>query len=386
MRKLIATLITATLLTFGLPAPAASAAWADCNFVMFDYGAWPGTGSYDTGKSIGIARSGKNFGSHAQDDACASIESPQKAIIWQSLASQGRFTWWLVGPEVSNQEHCLVAVLVNGQEVALLDAQPMKPEGGYTVAQLQPNAEAVQQIADLLVPGPNEITAVPDCSTIDASDLVISSTLEVHEDSYSEFDGVTINEGEEFTNTRDVKISLSSSSLVAQVAISNDGGFPKSQTQIFNVTNNTIDWTLKASSGLQMSRKVYVRYRLYDVTNDGALGAWQKQTYSDDIILDTTAPVITKTSVASVSGGVQKVLDQVSLAQRKLKRLQLTAKDDKSGVAEYQISTVAKAGTGVSSGYGSATTVAIAKTRKTVFVRARDVAGNWSTWKSVATD
>ena len=386
MRKLIATLLAAALLTLGLPAPAATAAWADCNFVMFDYGAWPGTGSYDSGMSIGVARSGKNFGSHASDEACASIETKQKAVIWQGLANKGVFTWWLVGPAVSKEEHCLVAVLVNGQEVALLSAQPLKEEGGYTFARLQPDDDGEQQIADALVVGSNQITAVPDCSTIDTSELVLNSVLEVHQDSYSDFDGVSINDGDEFTNSRDVKLSLSSSVLVAQVAISNDGGFPKSQTQVFNVANNTIDWTLKASTNLLMSRKVYIRYRVYDITNDGALGAWQKQTYSDDIILDTVAPVITKATVVNSSGGATKVLDQVSLVQRKLKKIQLSAKDDKSGVTDYQVSTASKPDGAVTVAYGNPVTISISKSRKSLYVRAKDGAGNWSQWKTLPTD
>ncbi len=353
---------------------------------MFDYAGWPGSSSYDDGKAIGIARSGKNFGDHATDEACASIETKYRAITSESLASKGKLTWWLVGPEVSAQERCRVAITVNGLEVAILNAEPAKPEGGYTLVQLESSPELEQKVSAALHLGKNEISAIPDCSTLDLQDLLLTSELEVHQDSWGEFDGVSINDGEEFTNSRDVKLNLSFSGMVAQVAVSNDGGFPKSQTQIFDVVNNTVDWTLKASTPLQMSRKVYVRYRVYDYTNDGALGAWQKTTYSDDIILDTTAPVITKASITNVSRGSYRLLDRVGLALRKLKRVQLSARDDKTGVSEYQISTSAKPTEAVSAGFGQATVVAVSKSRKTVFVRAKDGAGNWSAWKSVATD
>ncbi len=97
---------------------------------------------------------------------------------------------------------------------------------------------------------------------------------------------------------------------------------------------------------------------------------WQKQTYTDDIILDTVKPQVVSATVGG-SGGAT-----LTAAKRTLR---VKAKDNKSGIASMQIST------------GKPKKKAkVVKFRKAVrfsgsgevFVRVRDGAGNWSAWRT----
>jgi hypothetical protein len=172
--------------------------------------------------------------------------------------------------------------------------------------------------------------------------------------------------------------------MTSQTALSNDGGFSKSQTQIFDYTDNTIAWNLRTSTS-KLPRKVYIRYRLFADANDSTLGRWEKQVYSDDIILDEAAPVITGMRVSATTSRATTVLDQVSKARTKVKAITITAKDDRSGVAGLDFT--AQPGTGkiVKASYGSTIKLALTNSRNTVYVRVVDAVGNTSAWKALST-
>jgi hypothetical protein len=178
-------------------------------------------------------------------------------------------------------------------------------------------------------------------------------------------------------------LNLSFDGVIAQVAVSNDGGFAKAHTQIFDYQNNTITWKLRSST-TKLPRKVYVRYRSYDAANDSSYGAWNKEVYSDDIILDEVAPTISVVR-ASVSTGRPAVkLESRGYLPGKINTVRVTADDDRSGVAGYQVS-AAPRGMRVYFVKTSNFKVMIPFNRKVLYVRAVDGAGNHGVWRQVST-
>ncbi|GBR74121.1 hypothetical protein NO1_1350, partial [Candidatus Termititenax aidoneus] len=123
---------------------------------------------------------------------------------------------------------------------------------------------------------------------------------------------VTINNGDTYTNTINVKLSLKSTNAVS-MNISNSaapGGWIN-----YVEHNNSYAWTLTTGDGL---KTVYVKYR-------DALG--NEVTVTDDIYLDTTAPAGT----LEINGGE-------ALTKNPVLRLTLSASDAGSGLASVNIS------------------------------------------------
>lgn len=208
-------------------------------------------------------------------------------------------------------------------------------------------------------------------------------TLDVHEESYGQFDGVSVNDAADYTNTPYVNVNLSFSGLIAEVAISNDAGFPKTQTKVFAYKNNTVPWVLRSNAGEKTPRKIYVKYRAFSELNSGVPGKWHLETFSDDIILDMAAPVISQASLSTSKAKPFLTLDSKFKGSRKTVQLSITGKDDKSGVGQVQVSAVAGTTGAVSYKYKKLNTLSVAKTAKKVFVRLKDNAGNWAEWREV---
>jgi len=175
--------------------------------------------------------------------------------------------------------------------------------------------------------------------------------------------GVSIDDGADFTNSAKVKIHLGWDGLLDRVKVSNDGGFAPSKTKEIKVRQEgPLDWTVVELAAERIPRTVYVKFHYV------AYG-WQKQTYTDDIILDTVKPQVVSATLGG-SGGAT-----LAAANRTLR---VKAKDNKSGIASMQVST------------GKPKKKAkIVKFRKvvkvpagTVYVRVRDGAGNWSAWRT----
>ncbi len=178
--------------------------------------------------------------------------------------------------------------------------------------------------------------------------------------------GVSINDGGDFTNTPAVRLYLGWEDLgdpegmIDAVKVSNDGGFAPSKTKEFAMTEGgTVDWTLVKLGNERLPRQVYVKFHQ-------AGGAWLKQTFSDDIVLDTVKPTI---QAASVSPG------GTSAANSARAVLRVRAKDNRSGVEAMQVRSGGKKSKVVP--FRKAVPVAAGQVR----VRVRDGAGNWSMWK-----
>jgi hypothetical protein len=182
--------------------------------------------------------------------------------------------------------------------------------------------------------------------------------------------GVSIKDGATYVNTKSVVLDLVWPAYATEARVSNDGGFSFSKTRIFEV-DNLIDWELDDSVKGIFTKVVYVRFN--------GTGIDTSKTYSDDIILDTTAPTIDSSTASAKAGNVE---------------IALKATDDITGVDQVQIKNGSKIitedydtsisvrdsdlGLVVSSGgvrkFGSSS----------VEIRVSDKAGNWSAYKNLS--
>jgi hypothetical protein len=153
------------------------------------------------------------------------------------------------------------------------------------------------------------------------------------------------------------------------VIISNDGGFGISTR--FNLSES-ISWALQSSGNERLPKTVYAKF----VLADGS----RSSTYTDDIILDETAPVFDDLTSSAYDG------EGVSVAALR-KMLTVKASDSNSGIAKFEI----RSSVSSPSSYANATTpeavshsVAVVTEATSVEVRVIDQAGNLSGWKKVS--
>jgi len=187
--------------------------------------------------------------------------------------------------------------------------------------------------------------------------------------------GVTVNDAAEFTNKRGVTVSVTGPTGSAQAILSNDGGFSNSKTFTLTDAAADIPWTLVASKDERLPKVVYVKF----VSRLGSAST----PYQDDIILDTTAPTMTGATGASsapASGAVTVA------AARGGVRLVVRASDKNSGIGKVQVKSSASGRiSDVATGSPKATsrTVRVNTTKKRLWVRVVDRAGNASRWVTV---
>ncbi|MFM1791374.1 MAG: hypothetical protein RLZZ526_1701, partial [Actinomycetota bacterium] len=192
--------------------------------------------------------------------------------------------------------------------------------------------------------------------------------------------GISVNDAAEFTNKKSVTIFATGPTGSTQVIISNDGGFKSSQT--FTLTDGyaEVPWTLVASRDERLPKTVYARF----VQRFGT----QSSTNTDDIILDTTAPVMsgtTGTATSTTSGSVTVQGIRLSAARGGV-RLTVRARDTNSGIGTVQVKG-SPSGRPVDITTGSpkasSRTVRVNTTKKKLWVRVVDRAGNVSKWVTV---
>ncbi len=182
--------------------------------------------------------------------------------------------------------------------------------------------------------------------------------------------GVSINSGSSYTNAKQVLVNVVWPSGATKARISNDGAFDGAKTKVMSLTPQ-IQWELDDSVKGVFTKIIYVRF--------SGSGIDTSKTYSDDIILDTTAPTIEAASVEVNSGNLS---------------VSLKAKDDISGVDDVQFNNGDKT---ITENYSESLRisqvsfdldVASAGVKKqgtsSIRFRVSDVAGNWTSWRSVA--
>jgi N-acetylglucosamine-6-sulfatase len=173
--------------------------------------------------------------------------------------------------------------------------------------------------------------------------------------------GVSINNGEQFTNDSNVTINAFWPLAASSMVVSNDGGFLEASE--LPVAAST-PWQLDSSGPERLPKTIYVRFL------GGASGP---ETYQDDIILDQSAPKLVSAELVSESGGGAS-----SSAKAKTAKIRLKAKDSVSGVDRVQITTK-KSDPGDILPYKRKVKVKVGGSE--LFVRVQDRAGNFSRWK-----
>jgi hypothetical protein len=178
--------------------------------------------------------------------------------------------------------------------------------------------------------------------------------------------GMTINDGAQYTNDPDVTLSVIAPSWANSLRVANDGGFRAAETF---PPKKTIRWHLAESGPERLPKTVYLRF------------GNEAQNFTDDIILDQTKPTVS--SAAVVDAGVaasSASVAQAADAKTETYRVRIRAKDATSGVAKVQFARNKKH---PSSLRKFARTTRYKAARAPKYLRVQDRAGNFSRWRSV---
>ena len=164
--------------------------------------------------------------------------------------------------------------------------------------------------------------------------------------------GVSVNGGATYTNKPLVGVTVYGPDGASEILVSNDGGFAAPVSVPATLT--TFPWRLPETGAERLPKTVYVRF--------GGTGIDSTRTFSDDIILDQTAPVI-------------------SLARLRGDKLLVRASDRTSGLAAMQWRF--KRG-GKGSSFRPFASKLRVHGRIPRFVRVRDRAANLSRWRAIS--
>ena len=191
--------------------------------------------------------------------------------------------------------------------------------------------------------------------------------------------GVTINSAAEFTNKKTVVLSVTGASGSVSAIVSNDGGFGSAETFTLVDGSAEINWTLVSSRDERLPKQVYVKF----VSRFGT----QSSNYQDDIILDTTAPVLsTATAVATTAPATAVSVASIRAAKKNGAKITVKAVDANSGIGSVEMrSGASKKATSVkyANPKAKSQTLTVNTKAKTLQVRVIDRAGNPSPWKTV---
>ena len=182
--------------------------------------------------------------------------------------------------------------------------------------------------------------------------------------------GVSILDGASFVNTKSVKVSLIWPANATEARISNDGGFAASKTNTVPLASS-VDWDLDDSVKGLYTKVIYVRFN--------GSGIDTTKTYTDDIILDITAPVVESSSASAISGSIDvtmKATDDITGVDKvEVKNGTTTVIKDyktKVSVSEKELGLTVSA-------------ASVHKANSSVIeVRVSDKAGNWSSYQTLA--
>jgi alpha-tubulin suppressor-like RCC1 family protein len=191
--------------------------------------------------------------------------------------------------------------------------------------------------------------------------------------------GVSINDADEFTNKKNVTVFITGLATSVKAIISNDGGFKVSQTVDLTDSFAEVKWTLVSSRDERLPKTVYVRF----ISRFNA----QSSNYTDDIILDTTAPVLSDATAVSAAAPASAVsVASARVAKKNGARIVVRASDANSGIGSVEMRTSArKKATSIkyANPKAKSQTLIVNTKAKTLQVRVIDRAGNPSPWKTV---
>ena len=167
--------------------------------------------------------------------------------------------------------------------------------------------------------------------------------------------GISINDGDRFTNNRHVTLTARWPKYATSMLVSNDGGFDGAEPRELRAHPK---WKLASSGRERLPTTVYVRF---------AGGLAGNETYQDDIVLDLTDPVL-------VSASAERA------AERHFK-VRVRARDGISGVRSVQL---ARSKRHPGRAHRFARTVSVTAAKAPLFARVIDGAGNLSGWERLA--
>jgi len=173
--------------------------------------------------------------------------------------------------------------------------------------------------------------------------------------------GVSVNSGALYTNRPEVTLNIVWPRGTRTVLVSNDGGFGRARE--FPV-RPAMPWRLDSSGPERLPKTVYVRF------------GSSNQTFTDDIILDETAPRVVSARLVAPGAGSAS-----AATRQRLYRLRLRAYDRTSGVASVQVAVTKRRPLRMQR-FHKVIRVRSAKVPR--FVRVRDRAGNLSRWRRIA--
>jgi YVTN family beta-propeller protein len=191
--------------------------------------------------------------------------------------------------------------------------------------------------------------------------------------------GVSILDSLAYTNTKAVTLNLVWPRGATEARISNDGGFSRSKTSTVPLSA-VVNWKLDDSRAGAFTKIVYVRFN--------GTGIDTTKTYTDDIILDTTAPELQ--GATATAGSVDS--DAVSVSSLRVKKTKgakivVRAYDRLSGIGFIEVRSKP---TGkltkikYSKPKAKSQTIRVRTTAKKLQIRVTDRAGNRSGWRYVS--
>ena len=224
-------------------------------------------------------------------------------------------------------------------------------------------------VVSLLDEGDCTIVATQNGSLLWDPAVPVARTFKVFLTPPSSNTGISISAGKPFSNTKNVALEITWPEFADSVRLSNDGGFGSAVTVTKKLSQST-SWVLDDSVKGVYTKVVYARF--------SGEGIDTTKTFSDDIILDTTAPTINSSSGSLDVGTIS---------------LNLNAADDIAGLDKVEIRNGLQL---ISVDYGEKLTfngsnlgvsAASSTVRKSsvsqIEFRISDRAGNWSTFKTV---
>ncbi len=190
--------------------------------------------------------------------------------------------------------------------------------------------------------------------------------------------GVSIDNGDYATNSTSVQLRVVWPAFTSQALVSNDGGFDSAGgTQVIPVaTTVPWAWALLPAGNERLPKTVYVRF---------PDSAHPNETFTDDIILDTTTPQVQKAKFANI-----RTRATSAYAGRRAFKIRLHATEKVSGISKAQFSRSKDGGaTAVfrnrnRSGLMKVSRlVSVVMTKAPRWVRVQSAAGNWSNWHHI---
>jgi hypothetical protein len=183
--------------------------------------------------------------------------------------------------------------------------------------------------------------------------------------------GVSVNDGDVATNHPNVRLALTWPPGTVSALVANNPRFRPSE--IFPV-GPTLRWRLSPSGPESRPKTVHVRFKPEDPA---------RKIYTDDILLDTTRPTITL--------AVRRAAAAVTTSSHPCwRRITLVARDSVSGVALIEVAaqrrhngTIIRVARRKRLGRRRVARTIRVHATSSLFVRARDAAGNYSRWRTV---